>query len=164
MSDERRSDPKTVAIFVLDERECGIAIRFRTSTMYANPNRLSYGYIDNFGQFVKKVKSEEMEAIEKVTLVETGFSQKNVQYIENDAAEKIKQMVKALKAENNDKEKLIESLQKQVRTLAMECNQLSSDNRRNEAKTNDAALMKVEVERDFYKAQYEKMFAMLLER
>lgn len=160
MSDERRNDHRTVAIIVLEERELGIAILCRT-TMYANPNRLSYGYVDNFGSFVRKAKPEEMEAIEQATLAATGFTQKNIQLIESDAAEKIKQMIKALKDENEDKEKCIESLQRQIRTLSAECSKLASGVPN---EMHNAELMKAHIERDIYKNLYEQAIERMIDR
>jgi predicted RNase H-like nuclease (RuvC/YqgF family) len=65
-------------------------------------------------------------------------------------------MVKALKTENEDNEKLIESLQNQIRTLTAECSQLSADSRRYESRTEEAELMKAHIERDLYKNLYEQ--------
>lgn len=166
MSDDRRNDQRTMAIIILEERGTGIEVICHTA-MYANPNRLSYGYVDNFGRFVRKANSEEMKAIEKATIVATGLSGPVVQFVDPAEAEKIKHMIKALKDENEEKENCIESLRKQLQQLSVDYNALSKESVKmcgSEKPANDAALMKVEVERDFYKAQYEKMFAMLLER
>jgi transcriptional regulator with XRE-family HTH domain len=161
MSDDRRNDSKSVAIFVLTETEYGHEVYVNGTPLYINPNRLSYGFVDNFGKFVTRISDKMMQDIEKAIVAAIGLQTQATGYIANEDAEKIKRMVKALKDENEEKEKCIEKLHIQIQMLSAECNKLASGVPN---EMHNAELMKAHIERDLFKNLYEETLAKLLER
>jgi transcriptional regulator with XRE-family HTH domain len=168
VSDHRRTDKKTAAICILQEVGLGAEVHVNGLVLHINPSRLSYGYVDNFGKFIKNISEEKMKAIEKDIADAVGLGmQKTIACIEKEAAEDIKRMVQSLKDENDVKEKHIEKLQDHIRTISAECSLLSAEaNRLREEKrpSDDAALKKAEIERELYKNLYEQALARLMER
>ena len=165
VSDERRNDQKSVAIIMLTEQEHGIEIMCN-GKRYANPDRLSYGYVDNFGEIVGSATDDEMKAVDNAVAIAVGLDMGVVGCVDMVQAEKIKQMIKALKVENEDKQKCIESLQSQIRTLSAECNVLSAEASRlrdTSSDRKDYDVIRMEIEAKFYKEQYEKLLERMID-
>lgn len=72
VSNNDRADEKTVGIILLSEHEYGVPVVCRTM-MYANADRVTYGYVDNFGGFVRTATDEEMQAVEKAMMKSFGL-------------------------------------------------------------------------------------------
>ena len=170
-SDERSTD-RVVSVVILNEKAYGnnAASVVAHSLMYADCNRVTFAVADRIGSYVRTATVEEMKEIDQALLNALGIEQ-----IEASGEAELDKALKELEEANA----IIEEQRKYLSAASFNCdaqemraNKLSRENEKmkaelEEKKKNPDGMtvdgMIMQIERDFYKAQYESLLAKILE-
>lgn len=152
-SDERRADRVLTVVMLADEPKGRITVPVVCKTqMYADCCMISYAFRDGFGNYVRSATEQEMHEIDLSILEALGFDvSEGVEYKASG-----KPMI----------DELVDSMTNKLTEVEAERDFLRKQLKQIEAGTSNAneETMKLTVERNFYKEQYEKLFEKMIAR
>ena len=165
-ADERSAD-RYISVVMLNEKSYG---RYSVSVvahslMYAECDRVSFAMADRLNNFIRTATTEEMKEIDRALINALGieYGSDAAESFLNNELDKVRAALVEATAIIDEQKKQLDTMTWNYTVQEKRANKLEEELKR---KPSDGTVIdtKMQIERDFFKAQYEALLAKILER